>query len=245
MTGPACDWRHVADNLAAIRARLAAAAARAARPPDSVRLVAVSKKQPPEALLAAWEAGHRTFGENYVQEGVAKVRWLTERGVDAAAGLEMRLIGPLQRNKARDAAQHFAAVETLDSAELAARLQGQCERFGRAALPVLIEVNLAGEASKSGLDAAGAAALLARAAEFPALQFAGLMSVPPVRDSAEASRGDFLALRRLRDALRSGPRPPNAVLDDLSMGMSHDFELAVECGATEVRVGTALFGPRT
>ncbi len=229
----------IADNLARVRERIAAACARAGRDPASVRLVAVSKKQPVEALLAAVEGGHSLFGENYVQEGAAKARALAERGLAA----QIRLIGPLQRNKARDAVQHFSAVETLDSPELAARLQGQCERFGKK-LEVLLEINYE-EAQKAGLDREAAAALLARAGEFPALRFAGLMCIPPVRREAAESRTDFLRLRDLRDELRGkAPAAPNLSLAALSMGMSHDFEPAVECGATEVRVGTAIFGAR-
>lgn len=229
----------IAENLSRVRARIHAACDRAGRAADSVRLMAVSKKQPIEAVLAAIAAGQRLFGENYAQEGVLKAQALQARGIAA----EIRLIGALQKNKARDAVQWFSAVETLDSPELAARLQGQCERFDKT-LPVLLEINL-GEAQKAGFDLDSAAALLARARDFPRLKFQGLMAIPPVRADEASARADFMLLSEGFAGLRARyPAAGNISLAELSMGMSHDFELAIACGATEVRVGTAIFGER-
>lgn len=229
----------IAARLAAVRESVARACRDAGRNPAEVALVAVSKKQPFEALLAAYEAGQRVFGENYVQEGAGKAREFLSRGLDA----RIRFIGGLQKNKARDAAQYFSAVETLDSAELAAKLEAQCVRFNRR-LEVLVEINY-GEAQKSGLDWPGAESLLRRAGEFPHLQFAGLMCIPPPRADAALARVDFLALRDGMSRLRAGlPPATNLDLRTLSMGMSHDYPVAIACGATEVRVGTAIFGSR-
>ena len=234
----------IANNLAAVRARMEAACLRAGRPSGSVTLLAVSKLQPVEKLIAAVAAGQTRFGENYVQEGVAKIKALQAAGVAA----EFHLIGALQKNKARDAAQFFSQVETVDSTELALKLEQQCVRQERASLPVLLEINLGGEAQKAGLSAAAAGALLQEAAKFPRLEFRGLLAIPPVRADPEASRADFQAMRALFDKLRQlfpdGSSPANVKLTELSMGMSHDFEVAIECGATQVRVGTAIFGNR-
>jgi hypothetical protein len=234
----------IAVNLARVRARMDAACARAGRPAGAVSLLAVSKLQPVEMLIAAAAAGQVRFGENYVQEGVAKCKALQAAGVTA----EFHLIGALQKNKARDAAQFFARIETVDSPELAAKLDAQCERQGRAALPVLLEVNLAGEGQKAGLSAAAAGTLLQEAAKFPRLEFRGLLAIPPVHADPEESRADFEAMRMLFDTLRrnfpAGTAAANVNLTELSMGMSHDFEVAIECGATQVRVGTAIFGAR-
>ncbi len=234
----------IAINLFNVRARMDAACARAGRPAGSVTLLAVSKLQPVEKLVAAVAAGQTRFGENYVQEGVLKVKALQAAGVAA----QFHLIGALQKNKSRDAAQFFSVVETVDSAELALKLDGQCARQERASLPVLLEVNLAGEDQKAGLSAAAAGALLRDAAKFPRLEFRGLLAIPPVRADPGESRADFLAMRALFDKLRehfpAATSAPNVNLTELSMGMSHDFELAIECGATQVRVGTAIFGNR-
>lgn len=233
------DPAAIAGNLAKIRTRMGAACMQAGRAADSVRLLAVSKKQPLEALLAAFAAGQRFFGENYPQEGALKAQALQARGITA----EIRLIGALQKNKARDAVQWFSAIETVDSPELAARLHGQCERSGKS-LPVLLEINL-GEAQKAGFDFASAAALLARAQEFPRLRFEGIMAIPPVRTDEASARADFMQLAQSFAGLRARfPSAGNLALNALSMGMSHDFELAIACGATEVRVGTAIFGGR-
>jgi pyridoxal phosphate enzyme (YggS family) len=234
----------IAENLSQVRARMDAACARAGRPAGSVTLLAVSKLQPVEKIIAAVNAGQVRFGENYVQEGVVKIKALQAAGITA----EFHLIGALQKNKARDAAQFFSRVETVDSPELAAKLDAQCERHGRASLPVLLEVNLVGEAQKAGLSAAGAGSLLQEAVKFPRLEFRGLLAIPPVRPDPEESRADFEAMRLLFDTLRrnfpNGPPAANVNFTELSMGMSHDYEVAIECGATQVRVGTAIFGTR-
>lgn len=239
------DGLTIAENLAAVRARMDAACIRSGRPAGAVTLVAVSKLQPLEKIIAAVAAGQGRFGENYVKEGVEKITALKAAGVTA----EFHLIGGLQKNKARDAAQHFSVVETVDSAELALKLEQQCIRHERASLPVLLEVNLAGESQKAGLSAAAAGALLQSAALYPRLAFRGLMAIPPVRMAEAESRADFTAMRELFGTLRGlfpggVASPPNVDLAVLSMGMSHDFEIAIECGATQVRVGTAIFGAR-
>lgn len=240
MTQSTADAAAITQNLERIHARIGAACEKAGRARDSVRLVAVSKKQPLAALRAAAAAGQLCFGENYVQEGALKAQALLEGGV----AVEIHLIGALQKNKARDAAQWFSAIDTVDSPELAARLNGQCERLEKS-LPVLLEINL-GEEQKAGFDFTAAAALLARAEEFPRLQFEGLMAIPPLRADTQQSRQDFQILAaeftKLRE--RFAAPPPNHSLTRLSMGMSHDFELAIACGATEVRIGTAIFGAR-
>ncbi|HJL18517.1 MAG TPA: YggS family pyridoxal phosphate-dependent enzyme [Sandaracinaceae bacterium LLY-WYZ-13_1] len=219
----------VADGLAAVRGRIARACARAGRDPASVRLVAVSKRHPPEAIREAFGAGQRLFGENYVQELMDKAEALEGLGA-----LRWHFVGHLQRNKAKHVARIGAFVETVDSPRLARALDKRAAHEG-ITLPVLLQVNVAGEARKSGcaLDALDDLVAEARACE--GLDVRGLMTIPPFADDPEAARPHFARLRAL--AATHG-------LPELSMGMSGDLEVAVEEGATIVRVGTAIFGPR-
>ncbi len=212
-------------NLADVRQRIARAAARARRDPAEITLVAVTKTFPAPRLAEAYALGVRDFGENYVQEFETKAPAL-------AACFEARfhLIGHLQSNKAKRAADLFQVIQTVDSAKLARRLDG----FGKP-LEVMIEVKLSPEEAKAGADPAELPALAAAIRECPHLRLTGLMTMPPWSDDPEVSRPCFRELARLARELD---------LPRLSMGMSHDFEAAIEEGATHIRVGTALFGRR-
>ncbi len=223
--------REIAERLGAVRDRIADAARRAHRGPESVRLVLASKTQPPEALRAAFAAGARDFGENYVQEAAAKR--------DALADLrELRwhLIGHLQTNKARAAAALFDLIHSLDSARLADAL---ARARPSPQVRVLVEVNLGGEASKTGVAPADAERLIEAARV--KVEIAGLMTIPPPAESAERARPYFVRLRELRDRLAAST---GLALSELSMGMTDDFEVAIEEGATMVRIGRAVFGER-
>ena len=231
-----------AEEIAARRRQvldsIARAAGRAGRRAEDVALMAVTKTQSAETVRNAARAGLLLFGENRVQEGVAKVEAL---GGEFPA-ISWRLIGPLQTNKAKSALQWFSAVETLDRERLATRLEAVlAEAWPGRKLPVLLEVNVGGEASKSGVARGEAPRLLEAALACPHLEVRGLMAVPPYDEDPEKSRPHFRTLAGLRDRLAADFRRP---LPELSMGMSHDFEVAVEEGSTEVRIGTALFGPR-
>ncbi len=224
----------VAARLAEVRRRIAAAAAAAGRDPAGITLVAVGKTFPAAALQAAVEAGVTDLGENRVQEAAAKRPHVS--------GGRWHLIGPLQRNKAKTALELFDAVHTLDRPELAERLELLlAESWPQRRLPVLLEVNLGGEPQKAGVQPAAAAALLGRVLACSHLEARGLMAIPPWCEEPEASRPHFRALRELRDRLEEEVGVP---LPELSMGMSHDFELAIAEGATMVRIGTAIFGAR-
>jgi pyridoxal phosphate enzyme (YggS family) len=222
----------IAGRLDAVLERIARAARRANRDPKSVRLVLASKTQPPDALRAAFRAGARDFGENYVQEAIGKRDALSD-----LPGLRWHLIGHLQTNKARAAAELFDLIQTLDSARLADALAR-----ARPSPPVrvLVEVNLGGEASKSGVAPQHAEGLIngARAK----VDIAGLMTIPPPAESPDRARPYFARLRELRDRLAAST---GLALSELSMGMTDDFEAAIEEGATIVRVGRAVFGERT
>jgi pyridoxal phosphate enzyme (YggS family) len=229
------DAAGIALRLAEIRERIAAASTRAGRSSQEVTLVAASKTQPAASLLAAFEAGLGVFGENRVQEAAAKAEALPP-------GIEWHLIGPLQSNKARAAAGLFAAIHTIDRPKIARALDQEASRLGRV-LPCFAEVNLGGEPSKHGFAPAGLAAALAPLAGLSHVQIVGLMAIPPFPDEPAAARPWFRQLARLADEVaRSAVLP--AFAGYLSMGMSADFEVAIEEGATHVRVGTALFGPR-
>src|SRR5579862_9723759 len=217
----------VAANLAAIRGRVAAAARAAGRPEGAVTLVAVSKTQPAEAVHAALLAGQRVFGENRVQEALAKYPALRRDFPDLA----LHLIGPLQTNKAKDALEHFDVIETVDRPHLAEILARDMGRSGRA-LPCFTEVNIGEEAQKAGILPAGADAFIGDCRDRLKLNIQGLMCIPP---EGEEPAPYFALLREI--ARRNG-------LDKLSMGMSADFETAIRFGATHVRVGTAIFGAR-
>ena len=227
----------IADRVAAVRERIARAAERASRPPDDITLVAVSKTFPAEAVRAAFAAGVRHFGENRVQEASAKIDALADL---RSRGLKWHLIGHLQSNKGRKAASLFDVVQSVDSVALAERLARAAKESGRARR-VLVQVDLAGETTKSGLPEADLTEALRRMGDLDGLQVTGLMALPPYLGPEEV-RPYFRRLRILRDeAVQEGLLDGN----DLSMGMSHDFEAAVEEGATIVRVGSAIFGART
>jgi PLP dependent protein len=229
----AVDQARIAENLRTVEARLRDACERAGRDPSEVTLVCVSKTFPAEAVAAAARAGARLFGENRVQEGAAKIEALQREFPD----LIWHLIGPLQRNKAKKALQWFQVIETIDRMELAEKL----EDLAQTRVPVFVEVNLAGEASKSGVSPEEAENLVRAVAGCRRLDLRGLMTIPTYREDPELVRPDFRTLRHLRDRLRDST---GAALPDLSMGMSHDFPVAVAEGATIVRLGTAIFGAR-
>jgi pyridoxal phosphate enzyme (YggS family) len=236
------DDAALAASLVALRARIEAAARRSGRDPAAVHVLGASKRQPAARIAAAARAGLRDFGENYVQEASAKIPLVKEiLGGEAAALLRWHGIGRLQRNKAREAVASFSRIHTVDSVRLAAELGRQADAAGRQ-LPVLLQVNLSGEPQKAGVAPAALAELLAAVAAHAALDAVGLMTLPAPTEDPEAARPVFAALRALRDELRA--TPGGAKLSELSMGMSHDFEVAVEEGATWVRIGTDLFGPR-
>jgi len=226
----------VADRLSQIRARMAAAAGTAGRDPSSVRLIAVSKTFPIEAVFEAYRAGQLEFGENRVQEGLQKIA--------AAADFPIRwhLLGHLQTNKARKAATAFGTIQSVDSIELIQKLDAAAAEAGRT-LELLIQVDLAGEATKFGAPPGEVPRLLDAAAACRAAQVVGLMTLPPAPDTPEDARPWFRRLRDLRDEwLAAGVPAP--MLRELSMGMSGDFEVAIQEGATMVRVGSAIFGSR-
>jgi pyridoxal phosphate enzyme (YggS family) len=228
----------IAHNLAEVRERVRRAERAAGRAEGSVRLVAVSKTMPAEDVAAAMAAGQRDFGENYAQE----LRDKRAQVATLAGEPAWHFIGPLQSNKVKYLAGKVALLHTLDTAEL---LQ-ECERRAAAANATqdcLVQVNVAGEAQKRGLTPGDLPGLLDRFAGLPHLRCVGLMLIPPLVDDPEAGRPHFAALRRLRDQEAARARP-RVALEQLSMGMSHDFEVAVAEGATLVRVGTAIFGAR-
>ena len=224
----------VAENLAAVRERIAAACARSGRTPVDVRIVAVSKTQPAAAVAEAIAAGVDAIGENRVQEAAVKRPLVT-------GPTPWHLIGPLQRNKARAALGLFDLIETIDRPELADRLEGMLAGGGRT-LPVFLEVNVGGEAAKSGVATGDAATLADHVVRrCPHMRLAGVMTVPPYDPDPRRSRPHFAALRTLAQDLAA--RLGVAALE-LSMGMSEDFEVAVEEGATLVRLGRIVFGER-
>jgi pyridoxal phosphate enzyme (YggS family) len=225
----------IAARLADVRAGISAAARRSGRRPDDVLLVAVSKTVPADVVTAAIAAGQKVFGENRVQEAVAKA-------AACGPGAAWHLIGHLQRNKARPAADLFAVVESLDSLELAAELDRRAAEGARR-LRVLIQVKLGEEPTKSGVKPQEAPALIEAAARLPHLELAGLMTIPPPSADPGESRRWFARLRSLREGW-DGACCPRGTLRELSMGMSADYEIAIEEGATIVRVGSAIFGAR-
>jgi PLP dependent protein len=227
----------VAANLAHIRDRIARAAQSAGRDSASVRLIAVSKTFPIDAVREAYDAGQREFGENRVQEGLQKI----ERSADLS--IRWHLLGHLQTNKARKAASAFAMIQSVDSVELLQKLDRGAADDGRAP-ELLIQVDLAGEATKFGVPPAEVPRLFEAAGACRAARVVGLMTLPPLPEEPEDARRWFRQLRELRDGwLASGVS--SAMLRELSMGMSGDFEVAIQEGATMVRVGTAIFGRRT
>ena len=229
----------IAENIAAIRERIAAAARRAGRHSEEIALMAVSKTHPPERVREARAAGLRLFGENRVQEFAGKASALA-----SLADAEWHMIGHLQTNKAGKAAELFHAVDSVDSVKLAEKLDAAARALDKK-LSVLIEINVGGESAKSGVapDSRELEELLRIAPRLEALQFRGLMTVPPFTDDPKDARPYFRKVRELRDAI-ARRKLPAVGMDVLSMGMSHDFEVAIEEGSTCVRVGTATFGER-
>ena len=220
--------RSIHDNLQAVKGRIARAAAAAGRRPESVTLLAVSKTHPASLVEEAYAAGQRAFGENYVQEAAEKADALKDKDI------EWHLIGPLQSNKTRAAVGRFAWVHTVDSERLARRLSGQ--RSGNLPpLNVLIQVNVSGEATKSGVAPAEALSLVEEIKKLPRLRLRGLMAIP----EPGADRARYRELKDLYESLK-----PRFQVDTLSVGMSDDLEIAIAEGATLVRVGTAIFGAR-
>lgn len=227
----------IAANLTIVRDRIGAAARRAGRSPDDVTLIAVSKTFPASHVRAACRAGQRDFGENKVQEALHKI------GETADISIRWHLIGHLQSNKARKAAAPFACIHSIDSVDLLQRIDQAAVEAG-ATPDVLVQVDLAGETAKFGAPAEVAHRVVEAALAARAVRLRGLMLLPPWHEDQEQTRPWFGKLRELRDRWIAAGVPGHA-LRDLSMGMSHDFEAAIEEGATLVRVGTAIFGKRT
>ena len=226
----------VRENLVSVSQRIANAAQRAGRRSEEVTLIGVSKTHPASAIREAYEAGVRHFGENRVQE------WEGKRAGTEGLAATWHLIGHLQSNKAARAARLFHSVDSVDDFDVAQRLdraRGDAGILGK--LRVLIEVRVAPEATKSGVESAELLALVEKTVSLPHIDLAGLMCIPPFLENAEDVRPYF---RRLRELREEASRKLGLPLPVLSMGMSHDFEVAIEEGATEVRVGTALFGER-
>ena len=235
----ALDAATIAANLAAVRARIARAAAANGRAADAVRLVAVSKTFGLDAIRAAIAAGQRDFGENRVQEALPKIDALSAEHPD----LRWHLIGHLQSNKARKAGRPFDAIHSVDSVDLLRRLDDAAAE-GRRQPQVLVQVDLAGEATKFGAPPDEARAIVQAASGLTAARLVGLMTLPPFYDDPAAARPVFARLRAFRDELLADGVPATQ-LAELSMGMSHDFEVAIAEGATIVRVGSAIFGSRS
>lgn len=228
----------ISENVARLQEQIAAGAKRAGRSAGDIALMAVTKTHPPEKIREAYEAGLRLFGENRVQEFAGKAAALAD-----LAGTEWHMIGHLQTNKAAKVVELFSGVDSVDSLKLAEKLNASAQNGKK--LAVLIEINIGGEAAKSGVapESAEMEALLQAAPYLESLSFRGLMTVPPFTDDPEGARPYFRKMRGLRDAL-AGRRLAAISMDVLSMGMSHDFGVAIEEGSTCVRVGTAIFGER-
>lgn len=223
----------VTENFRKIQDLLAKAAVDAGRSPEEILLLAVSKKKPAEAVLEAYAAGQRDFGENFVQEGLEKIAAVGKNDVI------WHFVGRLQANKTRPVAQHFQWVHTIDRLKIARRLSQQ-RPDDAALLNVCIEVNIDEEASKSGVTPGEVAELAAAVAELPRLSLRGLMCLPAIRDDFEEQRRPFARLREIKDSLNQS----GLSLDTLSMGMTADYAAAIHEGATIVRIGTAIFGAR-
>jgi len=230
-------------NIARVRERIAAAARRAGRDPGEITLVAVTKTVPAHRVREAWELGITDFGENRVQEAVAKIPLVIPEGEEILnrPPLRWHMIGHLQRNKVRHVIPLFDIIHSVDSVRLAREID---RRAGRAekVMPVLLEVNVAGEATKYGFTPEGVVAAVEEIRQFPHLEIHGLMTVAPIAEDPEEVRPHFRHLRELRDELAR--RFPSIDWHHLSMGMTDDFEVAIEEGATMVRIGRAIFGER-
>ena len=223
----------IGERLAALHERIAAACQRGGRDPGEVRVLAVSKKQPPEVIEAAADCGLRVFGENRVQEAAAKIPLCPE-------GLHWHLIGHLQTNKVKPAVYSFAMIHSVDSIDLLERIDRHAAEAGRT-MPVLMQVNVAGESAKFGISPEAAPALLEASTRCMNVDLLGLMTLPPFTPDPADAAPVFQRLRELRDQWR---RETGIPLGELSMGMSHDFEYAIEAGATWIRLGTLLLGER-
>jgi pyridoxal phosphate enzyme (YggS family) len=229
----------IPENISELQSRIAQAAKRAGRSPSDIALMAVTKTHPPDRIREAYEAGLRLFGENRVQEFSAKADALAD-----LVGAEWHMIGHLQTNKAAKAAELFSAIDSVDSVKLAEKLDAAARALNKQ-LQVLIEVNVGGEAAKTGVapDSADLEDLLKAAPRLEALNFRGLMTVPPFTEDPEGARPYFRRLRILRNQI-AARNLPAITLEILSMGMSHDFAVAIEEGSTCIRIGTAIFGDR-
>jgi len=229
----------IPEHIASIRDRIAVAARRSGRSPEEVTLMAVTKTQPIEKIMAAYDAGLRSFGENRVQEFASKSEHLKE-----LVHAQFALIGQLQSNKAGKAVELFSAIHSVDSLRLAERLSMLVARANRSPLPVAIEINM-GDPAKAGLsaDSPELEQLLHSTERLPGISIEGLMTIPPFIEDPEKTRPYFQRLRELRDAIAKR-KLPTIKMDLLSMGMSHDFEVAIQEGSTCVRIGTAIFGDR-
>ena len=225
----------ISANIALINARIRAAAEAAERDPATVRLVAVSKTRPAEDTIAAFQAGQTVFGENYIQELVPKLAEVHE-------DIQWHFIGHLQSNKVKYIAGQVALIHSVDRISLAQEIDRQWRRLGKVC-EVLIQVNISGEATKSGTTEAGAIQLVRECALLPNISVKGLMTMPPFFDDPDAARPYFTELRRLAETI-SAQQIAGVEMKELSMGMSGDFEAAIQEGATLVRVGTAIFGSR-
>jgi hypothetical protein len=229
----------IRENIAAVQEQIAAAARRSGRSPSDIALMAVTKTHPPDRIRKAYESGLRLFGENRVQEFSTKAGTLAD-----LAGAEWHMIGHLQTNKAAKAAELFSTVDSIDSVKLAEKLDAVARPLKKR-LQILIEVNVGGEAAKSGVDPDSPELedLLKAAPGLEALNFRGLMTVPPFTEDPEGARPYFRRLRTLRHQI-AARNLPAITLEILSMGMSHDFAVAIEEGSTCIRIGTAIFGDR-
>jgi pyridoxal phosphate enzyme (YggS family) len=225
----------ISDNLAQVRERMAEAAIRAGRSPESVKLVGVTKTVDMQRIDQAVSAGLEILGENYVQEAREKIQRLGDR-------ISWHFIGRLQTNKAKYAVKLFDLIETVDSLKLAVELNRRAQPLERV-IPVLIQLNLAGEATKGGVDRAASLALVRQISQLPHLQIQGLMTMPPFFNDPERARPYFRKLRELSQEIVAA-EIAGVEMTEISMGMSGDFEVAIEEGATLVRVGTAIFGQR-
>ncbi len=230
----------IATNITGVTNRIRAAAKRVNRDPQEIKLIAVTKTHPPDRIREAYAAGLNIFGENRVQEFAGKIEALHD-----LPDAEWHLIGHLQTNKATKAVELFGAIDSIDSLRLAQKLDAAAAQGGKK-LPALIEINVGGESAKSGLATASPELeeLLEGAKELLNLEFRGLMTVPPYTKDPQQARPYFRKLRQIRDEIAQRLLP-NIRMDILSMGMSHDFEVAIEEGSTCVRVGTAIFGERS
>lgn len=228
---------YIADNIAAVRQQIMTEAKRTQRNPAEIILLAVSKTKPISAICEAYQAGQRCFGENYVQEGVSKIIELA--GNPDYPGIEWHFIGPLQSNKTKPVAEHFDWVHGIEREKIAHRLNDQ-RPASLPALNVCIQVNISGESTKSGIQPGEVLALAEKISTYPRLTLRGLMTIAENTDNIDSVQNNFLQMQALFTQLKAR----YATVDTLSMGMTHDMALAIDCGSTMVRIGTAIFGSR-